>query len=127
MANPTAPYFDNVRWPGADGLRVPQEAGSATLAVTSYQSTAAQSGSSLTLNAIQMNASVLFIGSMSSTTNNTVSLPAAIPGAVFLFKNNSGSACTFKVSGATGVSVANGSHAILACNSTDIEQFGASF
>ena len=25
MANPAAPYYDNVQWPGGDGIRVPTE------------------------------------------------------------------------------------------------------
>lgn len=34
MAYPQAPFYDNVRWGGPDGLRIPQEAAPATLVVT---------------------------------------------------------------------------------------------
>lgn len=132
----SAPNYDNVGWPtAAGGIRIPTEifgaagAGSpaATMEVALYSSTTAQAGSSLTLNAIQMNASELVIGSMSSTTNNIVSFPAAAPGAIYFVKNLSGSACTVKVAGQTGTSIANGSHMVVVCNKTDIEQWSAAF
>lgn len=123
----SAPNYANERWPGSGGLRVPQEAGAATLDVSQLVTVNGGGASSVTLNSTQVNASVLVIGSMSATTNNTVSYPAAFPGALVAVKNSSGSALTLKVTGQTGVSIANGSHMLVACNTTDIEQYGAAF
>jgi hypothetical protein len=122
-------------WPTVGGIRIPTEVfgtggagnASAVMEIDLYVATASQAGSSVTLNAQQAAASVLVIGTMSSTTNNLVNFPAANPGASYFVKNSSGSACTVKVTGQTGTSVANGSHAILVMNKTDIEQWSAAF
>lgn len=121
-----APNYDNVLWPGGDGIRVPQEAAPCTLDVSKLVIVNGGGASTVTLAASQTAASVLIITNMGSITS-TVSLPAAFPGSVYLFKNSTGSSsnCTFKVAGGTGVAVADGSHAILACNATDIERWTA--
>jgi len=123
----SAPNYDDVRWPAKGGLRVPQEAGSATLDVSLLVTANGNGASALTLNSSQVNASVLLITNMSATANNTVSYPVAFPGMIVAVKNSSGSACTVKVAGATGVSIANGSHMAVYCNTTDIEQYAAAF
>jgi hypothetical protein len=124
----TAPNYDNVQWPGSDGLRVPQETAPATLAVVKMATVNGGGASTVTLTPAQTGASVLVITNMGSVAS-TVLLPAAFPGHVYAFKNStgSGSNCTFKVTGQTGVAVADGSHAILVCNTTDIEQYAAAF
>lgn len=124
----TAPDYANERWPGSGGLRVPQEAGKATLAVKKLVIVSGGGLATYTLNPSEIQASVLVITNMGSVAS-TVFLPAAIPGHVYAFKNStgSGSNCTFKVTGQTGTAVADGSHVILACNNTDIEKWTAAF
>lgn len=123
----SAPDYDNVRWGGADGLRLPTEAGKATFAIKQLVTVAGGSSSTYALQSNQVDASLLLITAMSTATNNVVTLPAAIPGHIYAFKNSSGSACTFKVTGQTGTSVGIGSHAILVCNATDIERWTPDF
>lgn len=124
----SAPDWDNVRWGGPDGLRVPTEASPATLAVKKLVTVNGGGLATYTLTASDMMASVLVVTSMGSVAS-TVLLPAASPGKVYAFKNStgSGSNCTFKVTGKTGVAVADGSHMMLVCNTTDIEQYSAAF
>ena len=121
-ANP--PFYEDIRWPGAGGLRVPQEAAPASLAIDKMVTVNGNGASTITLNSSQVGASELVITNMGSITS-VVSLPAAFPGHIYAFKNStgSGSTCTFKVTGKTGVAVADGSHAILVCNATDIERW----
>jgi len=128
MAYASAPDFDNVRWGGPDGLRVPQEAGKATLALKQMVTVNGGGSSTWTLLSTEISASELVVTNMGSITS-VVSLSAAYPGKVYAFKNStgSGSTCTLKVSGQTGTAVKDGSHAILVCNATDIERWTADF
>lgn len=112
----TPPDYDNVRWGGPDGLRVPQEAGKATLALKQeIDINVGGAGSTNTVNLTSAQQS----GSYYTVTNagsgaTTVNFPVgAAPGHVFTVYNNSGQTCTFKVSGLTGVAVANAKKAIL--------------
>lgn len=118
----SAPNYDNVRLPG--GIRIPQEVGTATMTVKKLITVNGSGASTYTLQSTEVNASELVITNMGSITS-VVSLPAAIPGHIYAFKNStgSGSNCTFKVTGQTGVAVKDGSHAILVCNQTDIERW----
>jgi hypothetical protein len=111
---------------GPGGIRIPTEVGKATFDVTKMVTINGQGASTYTLSAVESNASMLVITNMGSITS-VVSLPAAFPGAFYLVKNStgSGSTVTFKVAGQTGVAVADGSHAILASNATDIERWTA--
>lgn len=115
-----APYYDLVMWPGADGLRVPTEVlGSAgrgvpgaTIAVLkavshSYGSAAAD----WNLNPAETAGSVYSVTSASGGANAI--FPAYIPGKCFVVNNGSGQAITFKVTGKTGIAVANGKAATL--------------
>lgn len=123
----TAPNYDNVRWPGADSLRIPTEAGSASLEVCSYVPInvgGAGSTNAITLTPAQAAASEIVVTNAGSGAT-TINFPAAVPGSIFVVYNNSGQACTFKVIGQTGVSVANAKHALLVCESTDIARVTA--
>lgn len=112
----TGPDFDNVRWPGADGLRVPQEMAPATIAVTKeVDINIGGAGTTNTVNLTpnQIRATYIALTNAGSGAT-TVNWPAVLPGVVFTVWNNSGQAATFKVTGKTGISVANGKRAILA-------------
>lgn len=52
----------------------------------------------------------------------TITLASATDGHVWYVVNQSGEALTLKVSGGTGVAVANGKCAILYCDGTDVER-----
>ena len=123
------PDYDNVRWPGADGLRVPQEMAPSTLAVKKNNAIdigTQGSGNSITLAPNQALSSELVItNTVSSTTAATVNWPAAFPGLIFVAYNNTASGCTFKVTGKTGVSVGSGKRAVLVCETTDIARAAA--
>ena len=47
-------------------------------------------------------------------------LGVAKPGKIYILYNNSGQTITFKVSGQSGASLANGKYGIYVCNATDI-------
>lgn len=47
-------------------------------------------------------------------------LSKAIPGKIYAIYNNSGQTLTFKVSGQTGGTIANGKHALYLCGLTDL-------
>ena len=125
-ANP--PYYDDVRWPGAGGLRVPQESAPATLSIEKMVTLNGNGASTITLNSGQVGASELVITNMGSITS-VVSYPAAFPGRVVLIKNStgSGSSATIKVTGQTGFSLADGSHVIATFNTVDLVQWAAAF
>ena len=115
-----APYYDCVMWSGADGIRVPTEVlGSAgrgtpgaTMAVLkavshSYGAAAAD----WNLNPAETAGSIYSVTSASGAANAV--FPAYIPGKSFIVNNGSGQAITFKVTGKTGIVVANGKAAQL--------------
>jgi len=112
----TPPDYDNVRWPGADGLRVPQEMAPATLAITKeIDINVGGAGTTNTVNLTpdQLRAPYYTVTNAGSGAT-TINWPAVLPGIVFTVYNNSGQACTFKVTAKTGISVANAKRAILA-------------
>jgi hypothetical protein len=105
----TPPDYDNVRWPGADGLRVPQEMAPATLKVKKgiYLTGAAATGT-VTLLSNQAGANYF---SISNTAATTLVFPS-LPEHQFVVNNlaaSSGSV-TVEVSGqsATPIAVAAG-------------------
>jgi hypothetical protein len=79
----TAPDYDNVRWPGADGLRVPQEVAPATLMVKKEVDLGSISGS-VTLNPTQ---SLVSFITATPTANSTIIWPACFPGLVVTVAN----------------------------------------
>jgi|SRR6185437_1310609 len=123
------PDYDNVRWPGADGLRVPQEVSPATLAVKKLSNVnigTQGASSSVTLYPSQCLASELVItNTVNSTVAASVVFPGAFPGHIFVASNQTASGCTFKVVGQTGVSVGSGKRAVLVCESVDIARAAA--
>jgi hypothetical protein len=115
----TAPDYDNERMGGPDGIRIPQEMGKCTFAVTKeVDINIGGAGSTNTINLTpdQLRASYIALTNAGSGAT-TVNWPAVLPGVVFTVWNNSGQAATFKVTGKTGISVANGKRAILAMDS----------
>jgi hypothetical protein len=115
----TPPDYDNVRWPGADGLRVPQEMAPATLAITKeVDINIGTQGSSnvVNLNANQLRATYYYLTNASGAA--TINFPVVLPGVVFTVSNQSGQTVTLLVKGKTGVAVASTKHAILAMDTT---------
>jgi hypothetical protein len=128
----TPPNYDNVQWPGADGIRVPTEvigssgAGTSggTLALTkqvthNYGATAA----AWNLSAAETQASHYIVTNASGAAQAV--FPGAFPGKRFSVFNNSGQTITFLVTGQTGVAVLTAKRAILVCESTDIARVTA--
>jgi len=105
MPNPSATY-DNVLWPGGDGIRVPQERGG-------FRPTTTQTGPSLqtygevdlgTVGASPYNLTPQQAGASVITVNPTVALalvfPTCQPGQMTIIKNTNGTnAITAKVNG----------------------------
>ena len=147
--NATAPDYDNVRMGGPDGIRIPQEAGKGVFALAQFKTINASSiGGSIVANTITLvpwvnpgvadvagsgvaggaEASVIVVtGGGSSTT--TLQLSGALPGQIYALYNHTGagSTLTFKVATQSGVTLADGSHCMCACNATDIVQMTAAF
>lgn len=115
MAVPTAPDYDNVRLGGPDGLRYPLEAGKATFALKQeVDINVGGAGSTNTVNLLMTQVTGNYITVTNAGSGaTTVVFPGVIPGHEFIAYNNSGQACTFMVTGKTGISVANGKRAIL--------------
>lgn len=125
----TPPDYGNARWPGVDGLRVPQEAAPATLAIKKLSAVnigTQGSANSVTLYPGQSQSSELVVtNTVSSTTAATVVFPGAFPGHIFVASNQTASGCTFKVVGQTGISVGSGKRAVLVCETVDIARASA--
>ncbi len=134
---PTAPDYDNVRLAGADSLRVPVEIGKATLLAKGYKSIdRGSSSSTVTINLTPFladtyggaEASVINVANANSGTGATVLvLPGAFPGHVYAVKNATGQTAnvTLKVTGQTGIAVADGYTQLLYCDATDIHVVAA--
>jgi len=115
----TPPDYDNVRWAGPDGLRVPLEMGKATLAVTQEQDiNVGTQGTAnvVTLQSSQLRATVYYVTNASGAAS--LVWPAVLPGVQFTINNQSGQALTAKVTGKTGIVVASTKKAILAMDAT---------
>jgi hypothetical protein len=127
MAAGSPPDYDNVRMIGPQGLRIPTEQGKATFALKYH--VALNVGGAGVTNTINLPVNQT-LGSDYVVTNagsgaTTVVWPGSFPGHFFVVYNNSGQACTFKVTGQNGISVANSMHAILVDNGTDIARVTA--
>lgn len=133
----TAPDYDNERWGGPSGLRIPQEVGKATLLVKGFKAIDRGSGSgTATLNLTPFlqdtlggaEASVIEVDNANSGTGATVLvLPGAFPGHFYAVVNKTGQTetVTLKVTGQTGIAVADGHTALLYCNATDVHRVSA--
>lgn len=123
----TAPNYDNVRMGGPDGLRIPQEAGSATFDVSllgTIPMGVLTAATSLTLAPPNTSASELVVtGSGAFAT--TLNLPTSFPGSFYILFNNTANTVTLKVLGQTGVTVASGKRALLVCEATDVARVTA--
>ncbi len=123
----TPPNYDNVQWPGGDGLRVPQEMAPATLAVIKQITIAMGvlgAAASVNLSPNQSQASEIVVtGSGAFAT--TLNLPAAFPGALYVLYNNTANNVTLKVTGQTGITVATTKRALLICEATDVARVTA--
>lgn len=125
-----APYYDNVQWPGADGIRVPIEvagtAGAGTpggvLALNKEidfdvnKVNAARGVSNVvTLLPAECQASLI---SFNNTTANNINfaLPAVFPGQPYILENHGNNSITFKVAGQTGVTLANNNTQAVICS-----------
>lgn len=121
------PYYDNVRMGGPDGLRIPQEANQATFAIEKLVSIdvgGAGVTNTVNLTPDQCLASEVIVTDAGSGAT-TVVWPGAFPGHVFVVYNHSGQAVTFKVTGKTGISVADTKRALLVCEAADIARVTA--
>lgn len=112
----TAPDYANARWPGSDGLRVPQEMAPATFGVTKEVDINVGAATAITLNPSQLRAPYIYVSNAAAAA--AISWPAVCPGLVFTVSNQSGQTVTFKVLGKTGIAVATAKHAILAMDNT---------
>lgn len=123
----TPPNYDNVRWGGPDGLRVPTEAGNATLEVALSATIALgvlTAAATVNLMPPQTSASEIVVtgsGAFAATLN----LPAPFAGSSYVVFNNTASTVTLKVAGQTGVTVASGKRALLICEATDVARVTA--
>lgn len=115
-----APYYDNVQWPGGDGIRVPTEVfGSGgpgvpggTLKVNKAVAHSYASGTAdWTLTAAETAGSI-YVTTLASGGAN-MKFPAYVPGKFFVLSNASGQTITCLVTGKTGIAVATAKAALL--------------
>src|SRR5271157_5560230 len=104
----TPPDYDNIRWGGPKGVRLPQEVFPATMAVkkeTNIDIGGAGSTNTINLDSSQVMSSYYSLKNAGSGAT-TVVWPAVIPGWNFTVFNTSGQNITFKITGKTGITVA---------------------
>lgn len=109
------PYYDNRRWGGPRGLRIPQEAFPATIDLvkeTDINVGGAGSTNTVNLSLDQIRSSYYTLTNAGSGAS-TVVWPAVLPGLVVTVYNNSGQSSVWKVAGATGITVADAKIATL--------------
>lgn len=114
------PDYNNYRWGGPQGGRIPQEMFPATFAITKEMDInvgGAGSTNTINLDPSQQRASYYYVSNAGSGAT-TINWPAVLPGVVFTVFNSSGQNCIFKVKGLTGITVATAKHAILAMDKT---------
>lgn len=83
MSYPQAPYYDDVRWPGVGGLRVPQEAAPASLA-TYKEVDLSETTGTVTLTPSQAGASLI---TLTPTADMTLVFPGCQPGKTTIIQN----------------------------------------
>jgi len=116
------PYYDNIRYGGpasGGGIRYPQEAGPGTFALdkeTDINVGGAGTTNTINLSLNQTRSSYYTLTNAGSGAT-TVQWPAVLPGLVFTVYNNSGQSSVWKVTGGTGITVANTKKAILVMDS----------
>lgn len=113
------PYYDNLRWGGPGGLRFPQEAYPATIALvkeTDINVGGAGTTNTVTLDLTQTRSSYYTLTNAGSGAT-TVKWPAVLPGLQVTVYNNSGQSSVWMVTGKTGITVANAKIAILVMDS----------
>ena len=111
----SAPYYDNQKWGGPQGVRIPQEVFPATMAVvkeTDINVGGAGSTNTITIDPSQTLSSYYTLTNAGSGAT-TINFPVLHNGFVFTVYNNSGQSSIWKVTGKTGVTVANGYKAVL--------------
>jgi hypothetical protein len=128
MGAPTAPDYDNVRWGGPDGLRIPQEQGKSTLALKKLVAIdVGGAGSTNTVNLLPnqtLGSEYVITDAGSGAT--TIVWPGAFPGLLFVVYNNSGQALTLEVTGQSGITgPANGKRALFVCEAANIARVSA--
>lgn len=125
----TAPYYENVLWPGGDGFRVPTNAigvaGSvSTLSLVRYHThDYGAAAADWLISPAGQESSYIVVTNASGAANAV--WPAAYPGQIYAVFNNSGQAITFKVTGQSGVAVANGKRAFLVMGTADLARMTA--
>jgi hypothetical protein len=128
----TPPNYDNVQWPGGDGIRVPTEVfgskgpatpGGTLALVKQVKHDFGAAAVAWNLNPAETQASHYIVSNASGAAN--VVFPGAFPGKRFSVFNTSGATITFLVTGQTGVAVATAKRAILVCEDTDIARVTA--
>ena len=116
----TPPDYDNYRWGGPKGVRIPQEVFPATMAVkkeVDINVGGTGAANTIALDPSQQQASYYTVSNAGSA-GTTITWPVVVPGLVFTVFNNTAHATTWMVVGKTGVGVAAGTRAILVSDAT---------
>jgi hypothetical protein len=119
MAAPTAPDYDDVRWPGKGGLRVPNEVAPASLAISKEIDLVFTNLTSPVLLTPQQLGTYFTFASASAAF--TVSFPYGSASKIFAVANHSGQTITVNIAAgpggapaaSTGVAVATGERQLL--------------
>lgn len=125
------PYYDNYRWGGPSGIRLPQEVFSVTSTMAQDKETDINIGGVGVTNTINLSLdqtrSSYYTFTNAGTGATTVQWPAVLPGLQFTVFNNSGQSLTAKVAGKTGITILTAKRAILVMDgpSGDIQRVTA--
>jgi hypothetical protein len=109
------PYYDNIRWGGPKGVRIPQEAFPGTMALvkeTDINVGGAGTTNTINLSLDQTRSSYYTITNPGSGAT-TIKWPAVLPGLVFTVFNNTAQSSVWMVLGKTGITVATTKKAML--------------
>ena len=114
------PYYDNYRWGGPGGVRIPQEAFPATMAlVKETDINVGGAGTTNTINlSLDQTRSSYYVITNPGSGATTVKWPAVLPGLVFTVYNNTNQSSVWMVLGKTGITVATTKKAMLMMDST---------
>ena len=113
------PYYDNYRWGGPGGLRFPQEAYPATVAlVKETDINVGGAGTTNTINlSLDQTRSSYYVITNPGSGATTVVWPAVLPGLVVTVYNNTNQSSKWMVTGKTGITVATTKTAMLVMDS----------
>lgn len=117
VLSPTAGQVTLTGPTAARSYVIPDRAGQIALIANTF--THDYAGAAVTKAMTAAEASAAFISVTNANAGVELNVPAAVPGKMWVIYNGSGQTLTFKVTGQTGGTIANGKYALYTSNATD--------